>query len=66
MNTHESRPHALEKAINCICQLEDMLAYVIKHLPEDDESKNVLIVTKQFAKSNVEEIERELSSRGNA
>ncbi|WP_430735182.1 hypothetical protein [Halodesulfovibrio aestuarii] len=66
MDSSQTTPRPLEKAINCICQLEDMLAYVIKHINEDDETKTALIVTKQCAKSYVEEIERELARQGNA
>ncbi|MEZ6853025.1 hypothetical protein [Halodesulfovibrio aestuarii] len=66
MTTMDQTPHTLEKAISFICQLEEMLAYVIKHSNEDDETKTALIVTKQCAKSYVEEIERELARQGNA
>ncbi|OBQ52124.1 hypothetical protein [Halodesulfovibrio spirochaetisodalis] len=60
MNTEAATPNILFKAITCIHQMENMLGYLIQHMNDDDETKDVLIVTKQFAKSYVEEIEREL------
>lgn len=47
---------ALEKAITCICQLENMLDYVIEHTSDSDKTKDVLIITQHFAKTNVEAI----------
>lgn len=36
---------ALEKAITCICQIENMLEYVIQNTSDSDKTKDVLIIT---------------------
>lgn len=51
----------IQQAITCICQLEHGLNYVIKNTNDKDDTKEVLILIKEFANHKADMLEQELA-----
>lgn len=60
MRIQDSTEATIIHAITCITQLESGLSYVIRNTRDDDDTKEVLIIIKEFAKVKADMLEREL------
>lgn len=61
MRIQDSTEVTIIHAITCITQLESGLSYVIRNTRDDDDTKEVLIIIKEFAKVKADMLEQELA-----